>query len=124
MKKNRILAAVTATLLCMPATSSIFAAGHQQHTWNQGVWTWRSNTSAYVTLTCTEDGAKQLSAGKITVSQQPATCTEPGKTIYIASTSLMEKPIRILVKSLLHKQPVITGKSVDGHGAMITRKLR
>ncbi|MDX8417088.1 hypothetical protein [Absicoccus intestinalis] len=86
MKKNRILAAVTATLLCMPATSSIFAAGHQQHTWNQGVWTWRSNTSAYVTLTCTEDGAKQLSAGKITVSQQPATCTEPGKTIYTAST--------------------------------------
>lgn len=85
MKKNRILAVVAATLLCMPAASTTFAEDHQ-HTWDQGVWTWRSNTSAYVTLTCTEDGAKQLSAGKITVSQQSATCTEPGKTIYTAST--------------------------------------
>lgn len=36
MKKNRILAVVAATLLCMPAASTTFAEDHQ-HTWDQGV---------------------------------------------------------------------------------------
>lgn len=70
-------------------TRDIAALGHD---YGEPEWSWTDKTGATATFTCKNDGNHvETVTAKITTKEEPATCTQKGKTIYTAEVSFNGK---------------------------------